>query len=116
MISSEPTSPGGTVHGFRLADGTYTTIDVPGASYTNATRINASGQIAGRYILDSVTHAYLLSGGQITNFDFPGASFTGATAIGANGDFLGRFQDAKNVFHGFLLTGFRPANACAAGN
>ena len=91
-------------------------IDVPGASYTNATAINASGQLVGRYTLDGVTHAYLLSGGQITSFDFPGAIFTGATAISANGDILGRFQDTNKVFHGFLLTGFRPANACAAGN
>jgi uncharacterized membrane protein len=107
---------GGPVHGFLLADGTYTTIDVPGASYTNATGSNASGQVVGRYTLDGVTHGYLLSGGQITSYDFPGATFTGATAISANGDILGRFQDAKMVFHGFLLTGFRPANACAAGN
>ena len=107
---------GSTFHGFLLADGTYTTIDVPGASYTNVTAINASGQLVGRYTLDGVTHGYLLSGGQITSFDFPGASFTGPTTISANGDILGRFQDAKMVFHGFLLTGFRSANACAAGN
>ena len=107
---------GGAGHGFLLADGMYTTIDVPGASYTNATGVNAIGQIVGRYTLDGVTHGYLLSGGQITSYDFPGAIFTGATTITVNGDILGRFQDANKVFHGFLLTGFRPANACAAGN
>ena len=102
----------GVTHGFVLADGTYTTIDVPGASYTNATGVNASGQIVGRYTLDGVTHGYLLSGGQIASYDFPGAIFTGATTITANGDILGRFQDANKVFHGFLLTGFRTANPC----
>ena len=106
----------GTTHGFLLADGKFTTIDVAGASYTNSTGVNASGQIVGRYTLDGVTHGYLMSGGQITSFDFPGATFTGATTITANGDILGRFQDANKVFHGFLLTGFRPAAVCVAGN
>jgi uncharacterized membrane protein len=108
---------GAIVRGFLLTDGQYTTIDVTaGASFTVVYAINASGQIVGRYTLDGVNHGYLLSGGQITSFDFPGAVFTGATAISASGDILGRFQDAKNVFHGFLLTGFRPANVCAASN
>ena len=105
-------SAGGTGHGFVLADGTYRTIDVPDATFTNVTAINASGQIVGRYTLNGVTHGYLLSGEQITSYDFPGAIFTGATTITANGDILGRFQDANKVFHGFLLTGLRPANGC----
>jgi uncharacterized membrane protein len=109
--------PGSTTNpGFLLADGTYTTINVPGASFTAVHAINASGQMVGHYTLDGVNHAFFLSGGQITSFDFPGAIFTSATAISANGDILGQFQDAKMVFHGFLMTGFRPANACAAGN
>jgi uncharacterized membrane protein len=103
-------------HGFLLADGQYTTIDVPGASFTNVTGIDARGQMVGRYTLNGVTHGYLLSGGQITSFDFPGAIFTGATAISPIGDILGRFQDANKVFHGFLLTGLQPVNQCAAGS
>ena len=106
----------GVNHGFVLADKTYTTIDVPGASYTNTTGINASGQIVGRYILNGVTHGYLVSGGQISSFDFPDALFTGPTTITATGDILGRFQDANKVFHGFLLTGFRPVTACPPAN
>jgi uncharacterized membrane protein len=35
-------------HGFLLADGQYTTIDVPGASFTNVTGIDARGQMVGR--------------------------------------------------------------------
>jgi hypothetical protein len=38
-------------HGFLLADEQYTTVDVPGASFTNVTGINARGQMVGRYTL-----------------------------------------------------------------
>jgi uncharacterized membrane protein len=103
-------------HGFLWADGKYTMIDVPGASFTNVTAIDARGQMVGRYTLNGVTHGYLMSGGQVTSFDFPGATFTGATAISRNGDILGRFQDGNKVYHGFLLTALRPVIACPAGN
>jgi hypothetical protein len=98
------------VHGFVLSDGQFTTIDAPpGASYTNVTGMNSRGEIVGRYIVNGVTHAYLLSGGQFSAFDYPGATFTGSTAINPNGDILGRYTGADNVFHGFLLVGFRLA-------
>ena len=98
-------------HGFVLSDGQVTTIDYPGgASFTNATNIDSRGEVVG------VTHAYLMSGGQFSSFDYPGATFTGATAISTRGDIVGRWRDSKNVFHGFLLTGFRQANLCIAGN
>ena len=105
------------VHGFVLSDGQFTTIDAPaGATYTNVTGINSRGETVGRYTVGGVTHAYLLSGGQFSSFDYPGATFTGATAISTRGDIVGRWRDSKNVFHGFLLTGFRQANLCIAGN
>src|SRR5262245_2109304 len=37
-------------HGFLLDQGSYTTIDVPGAQATFATGINDSGQIVGWYL------------------------------------------------------------------
>ncbi len=107
---------GAITHGFLLVDGTYTTFDVPGATFNIVYAVNASGQMVGRYTLDGVNHGYLRSGGQFASIDFPGAIFTVAAAISPNGDILGRFQDANKVFHGFLLTGFGLANACAAGN
>jgi hypothetical protein len=50
-----------------------------------------------------------MSGGEFNTFDYPAATFTGATAISSHGDIVGRYRDANNVFHGFLLTGFRLA-------
>jgi hypothetical protein len=103
-------STAGVGHGFVLSDGQFTTIDAPGgATFTNVTAIDSRGEMVGRYTVGGVTHAYLLSGGQFSAFDYPGATFTGATAISPSGDIVGRYRDANNVFHGFLLVGFRLA-------
>jgi hypothetical protein len=97
-------------HGFVLSDGQVTTVDAPGgATFTNVTAIDSRGEIVGRYTVNGVTHAYLLSGGEFNTFDYPGATFTGATAISPRGDIVGRYRDANNVFHGFMLVGFRLA-------
>ena len=34
-------------HGFLYTAGTYVTLDIPGATFTDATAINSSGQIVG---------------------------------------------------------------------
>jgi uncharacterized membrane protein len=97
-------------HGFLLSDGQFTTIDAPGgATLTIVTGIDSRGEMVGRYTVNGVTHAYLLSGGEFNTFDYPGATFTGATAISPRGDIVGRYRDANNVFHGFMLVGFRLA-------
>jgi len=47
-------------HGFLLSDGTYTTIDVPGASQTIANGINNEGYIVGYYIdADGHQHGFV---------------------------------------------------------
>jgi hypothetical protein len=95
-------------HGFLLSDGQFTTIDSPGgATLTIVTGINSRGEMVGRFTVNGIVHAFLLSGGQFSAFDYPGATFTGSTAISPNGDILGRYTGADNVFHGFLLVGFR---------
>src|SRR6267143_6771318 len=63
-----------------LADGpTFTAIDFPGASSTQAWGITHSGDIVGFYVsADKATHGFLKSRGQFSSIDFPGASFTEA--------------------------------------
>jgi hypothetical protein len=60
-----------------VAQGTYTQIDVPGATYTGCWGINAAGDIAGSYA-DSAgkVHGFFLSGGTYTSIDYPGADLT----------------------------------------
>jgi hypothetical protein len=53
-------------HGFLLDDdGNFSTIDVPGASFTSAISINRRGNVVGFYTLAGVNHGFLLRGGGI---------------------------------------------------
>jgi hypothetical protein len=48
-------------HGFLLSGGSFTTIDVPGASFTSLLDINPPGEIVGFYTIAGVSHGFLLS-------------------------------------------------------
>src|SRR5229473_454452 len=61
--------------------GAFTSIDFPGANYTDARGINPRGDIVGLYVGAGVTHGFLLSGGEFASIDVPGASFTGPREI-----------------------------------
>src|SRR5262245_49992347 len=98
-----------------LAD-TFTTIDFPRASSTQALAINPRGDIVGQYeTADGVTHAFLLRGGQFTSWDFPGATRTTAFNINPRGDIVGLYRSSGTeacegivsgfVCHGYLLSG-----------
>jgi uncharacterized membrane protein len=89
------------------ASPTFTSLDYPGAVFTAADDINASGQIAGWYVdASGTTHGFVLDG-NYTSIDFPGAAYTSVLGINANGDIVGRyaFKDigADKGVHGFLL-------------
>ena len=90
-------------HGYSLAGGVYTTIDVPGASLTRATGINDSGQIVGDYQDGKGFHGYLLdSNGTFTRLDVPGAASTHAYGINDNGLIVGQYTDSTGNTHGVL--------------
>jgi uncharacterized membrane protein len=86
--------------------GTFTTIDVPGATGTLAIDINAEGVIVGRYSMAGQTHGFLLTpAGEVMTIDFPGANFTVAGSINDRGDVVGWYilPSAPAQRHGFLL-------------
>ena len=85
-----------------LADGpTYTSIDFPGATLTDAFGINTRGDIVGNYVnADKSDHGFLLSGGQFSTIDFPGASTTEAFTINTRGD-VGGFDTLAGGSHVF---------------
>jgi uncharacterized membrane protein len=96
---------------FTTSGGTITTIDVPGAIYTQALSINDSGEIVGVYE-DSVTfqlHGFLdittIQNGVVSNnfqtIDVPGAISTQATSINDNGQIVGFYQDSSGTQHAF---------------
>ena len=92
-------------HGFLYSGGSFTTIEFSfGASTTQASGINDSGQIAGSY-LTGARHAFLYSGGSFTTIDFPGASATNGGGINNPGQIVGNYADSGGTTHGFLLSG-----------
>lgn len=90
----------------RAEEGTFTTIDVPGATSTVAFGINNAGTIVGRYASGGRTHGWVRTAdGEITTIDYPGAGFTVAGAINNRGDIVGWYTlpASPAIRHGFLL-------------
>lgn len=91
---------------FHLVAGpfTFTTLDFPGSTSTNALGVNTSGQVVGSYQAGGVTQGFLLSGGVFTSIDFSGSSLTSANGINDSGQVVGDYISG-GVYHGFLLNG-----------
>lgn len=85
----------------------FTPIDFPGASSTQAWGINMHGEIVGFYAQpDTTVHGFRLTGGEFRSIDVPGASNTQAYGINAQGDIVGTYATG-GVTRGFLLAGGR---------
>jgi probable HAF family extracellular repeat protein len=113
----------GFQHGFRLSNGVFTSIDVPGAAQTRgvtfefggglgtaAFGINNNGDIVGEYADENkVAHGFLLRDGQYTTIDAPDApqlpgTESMAVRINSHGDIVGSVNIAAwRESRGFLL-------------
>lgn len=100
----------GRLHGFLRTEDTFTRIDVPGATATFGSRINANGQIVGAYSDDDpnlpaleLPRGFLLDNGVFTKIDVPGAVRTQPFGINNHGQIVGEYVDATGASHGFLL-------------
>jgi hypothetical protein len=85
----------------------FTSIEVPGAAFTQATGIGPGGDIVGHYLSGGVIRGFLLRRGEFTPIDFPGAGVTIARGLGPNGEIVGTFRwpgEAPPVERGFLLS------------
>jgi len=87
----------------------FTTIDVPGATLTNAQGINHQGDIVGTYNdTAGQQHGFLRSGGQYRTIDIPNGHAVVARGINDAGDIVGSYQRPGETggipSHGFLLT------------
>jgi hypothetical protein len=103
--------------GSALSDGNYTSINVPGASFSTPNGVNVYGDIVGVYA-DSggLSHSFVYSGGSFATIDFPGAAAgtTYAYAINANGEIVGQYNDPiLGGTFGFLAIPVTPAVAAA---
>lgn len=101
-------------HGFVKSGGNYTTLEVPGASFTYATGINDSGDVAGYYYATQDVagvptirqRGFVKSGGVYRTIDAPGAGVTQTYAAGINnsGQVAGTFYDGTK-YKGFIEVG-----------
>jgi probable HAF family extracellular repeat protein len=83
---------------------TFTQIDFPGATFTEANGINNRGQIVGLFgDAGGVFHGFLLEDGAFTQIDFPGAPQTLPNDINDRGQVVGVFGASLLDAHGFLL-------------
>lgn len=108
------------MHGFLLSGGVYSSIDFPGAAaFTQAWKINDSGEIAGRYVgaTDGKHHMFIFSNGGFTSIpDVPGAFETAVVEDGglnSAGHIVSQYFSSKGCdlfgtagcLHGFVLSG-----------
>jgi len=99
-------------HGFVYSAGVYTTIDVPGATFTACFAINNAGTIVGNYRDSLGAHGFVLRDGSFATIDVPGAgtangAATRAYGINAAGQIVGDFDVAVGTgaaTHGYLLS------------
>jgi probable HAF family extracellular repeat protein len=95
----------GNYHGFLLDQSSFTTLDVPGATYTRATGINASGQIVGWYVDAAGAHGFLFYQCSYTTLE--GSPFqhgsTRANGINDLGQIVGWIYCCGDSTFGFLL-------------
>jgi uncharacterized membrane protein len=94
---------GGLTHGFLLADGELTQIDVPDATATFASGINNLGRIVGVYLTTGGTAVYGRHlDGSFSLIDIPGAGTILRVSINDSGDIAGSFIDTTGATHGFV--------------
>jgi probable HAF family extracellular repeat protein len=81
---------GGRTHGFLLADGMFTVIDVPGAANTEASGINDRGQIVGVFFdASGAAHGFVLENGLFTLIDADAGGPTLVSGINNRGQIVG---------------------------
>ncbi len=99
-FDSDMPSPG--VAFLRAPDGSAIEFEVPDASSTYPSAINAAGQIVGQYYnSDGIGHGFVRnSDGTFSAFDVSGSTYP--MAIDSNGQTAGFYVDSSFVDHGFL--------------
>ncbi|MFL5593994.1 MAG: hypothetical protein ACJ785_05195, partial [Gemmatimonadaceae bacterium] len=74
---------------------TFTRLDVPGATATIPSGINAGGRVVGWYVQGGVTRGFIYDAGTwTTGIVYPGASLTQLRGIGPDGTIVGNYRNA----------------------
>ena len=88
-------------HGFVLYQGSFTTVDVPGAFSTNIRGITPRGDLVGYYNDGPTNHGFVRRQGTLITFDGPGATLTAALGINPRGVIVGYYVSG-GLLHPFV--------------
>ena len=97
----------------------FTTIDAPGAIYTQASGINNSGEIVGTALTAAgAQEGFVDVNGAYTFINVSGAAATSALGVNSAGEIVGSYLDSSYVSHGFVdiggvITTFNVASSTA---
>ena len=85
---------------------TFTQINVPGATETDANGINTNGVVVGAYFDSAgLEHGFQMTGTRFKKLDAPNSTGTLAYGINDAGVIVGWYFDASGVAHGFSYNG-----------
>jgi hypothetical protein len=90
--------------GFVDVGGTYTIVNPPGSTSTEATSINDSGAVTGYYYNGSTNVGFVYAGGTYTIVNPPGSTYTVATSINDSGAVTGYYYNGS-TYVGFVDVG-----------
>lgn len=92
-----------TDHGFLDTQGTFTTLDYPGAQGTQPNAINDAGVAVGIYSINNTEgHGFEYQNGVFSGLSVPGSTFTYPAAINNQGVVAGYYQTPDAKIHGFI--------------
>jgi len=93
-------------HGFSLANGKFTPVDVPNATFTWITGINPEGDLVGFYLDQGGSqHGFVQRDSSFITVEVPvpGVYSSEGNGIDAQSDIVGRYNSADGKTHGFFL-------------
>jgi hypothetical protein len=118
MVTGFFTNGAGVSFGFLLNGGTYSPIDVPGATSTQPLSLNNLGQIVGTYVgTDGLNHGFIYTGGNFATLDaVPGAPMNLVQGINDSKQIVG-FATVDNIGTtvGFTTTVPEPSTLTCSG-
>lgn len=118
MVTGFFTNGAGVSFGFLINGGTYSAIDVPGATSTQPLSLNNLGQIVGTYVgADGLNHGFIETSGSFTTFDAVlGAPMNLVQGINDGGQIVG-FATVDNIGTtvGFTSTVPEPSTLICSG-
>jgi len=95
----------GNEHGFLLRGSNFSTVDFPGANFTEPWRTNISGTTVGQYVTNFPLHGFVLHGGSFLSFDFPDSRNTVLRGVNEGGRIVGYSRPFGSTdAHAFLAT------------